>query len=335
MSRSAQPGYGTPWTSLRVGPLALAFALGNGVAAGAAAAEELEIPGIACSNPEYHCPDADCTAETLLQKGNVTDAQTGRDFFLDYPCDLQKGEDVVFVLSLHGGGSYANWQRHYFPLLDYKDQYRLIIATPDGNRFWNAEQDDEHLRNIVNYVYEKFAGANIRSFWLAGHSQGGATAHRLVCSEFFADRVDGLLSLAGGRVGMRAQPQACGYSHIFTTGELDRAGRAGVPESSPLAEQYGCDARVRREDVVDSKAGYVWDTRTGDARPNREGWGGPPAPGTAEVYEFPGCEEGRVVADVVRLKKGHTEGLEPNVTERLVELMLSATASKRGAAKTE
>jgi hypothetical protein len=34
--------------------------------------------------------------------------------------------------------------------------------------------------------------------------------------------------------------------------------------------------------------------------------------------------DGRVVADVVRLDKGHTEGLEPNVTEEIIKLMLSA-----------
>ena len=67
--------------------------------------------------------------------------RTGRKFFLDYPCDLKRGEKVTFVLSLHGGGSYGNWQRHYFPIVDYKDKYRLVIATPncaaarlDGNR---------------------------------------------------------------------------------------------------------------------------------------------------------------------------------------------------------
>ena len=34
------------------------------------------------------------------------------------------------------------------------------------------------------------------------------------------------------------------------------------------------------------------------------------------------------MADVVRLDKGHTEGLEPNVTEELVRLMLSAKGGK-------
>lgn len=294
-----------------------------------AGAENLEIAGIACHNPEYHCPDANCANEQIAQKGNVTDIQTGRNFFLDYPCDLQQGEDVVFVLNLHGGGSLANWQRHYFPIFDYKDKYRLIVASPDGNRRWDAEEDDAHLQNIVSYVYQKFSGANIKAFWLAGHSQGGATSHRIVCSEFFADKVDGLLSLAGGRIGSRASVQACDFSHIYTTGEHDSLGAQGVPETSPLAEKYSCDTRVRHDDIVDTKAGYVYDGRT-EGRPTREGWGGKPAPGTAQVYEFPNCNDGRVVADVIRLDKGHTEGLEPKVTERLIQLMLSASASKLG-----
>ena len=39
-----------------------------------------------------------------------------------------------------------------------------------------------------------------------------------------------------------------------------------------------------------------------------------------------GC--GRVIADVVRLDKGHTEGLEPRITEELIKLMVSAPGGK-------
>jgi hypothetical protein len=62
------------------------------------------------------------------------------------------------------------------------------------------------------------------------------------------------------------------------------------------------------------------------ARPPSKVWGLKPGPGAAQVYLYPNCEGGRVVGDVVRLGKGHTEGLEPNVTEELIELMLSATS---------
>jgi hypothetical protein len=44
----------------------------------------------------------------------------------------------------------------------------------------------------------------------------------------------------------------------------------------------------------------------------------------AEVYEYEGCRDGRVLADVIRREKGHTEGLEPNVTEHIVRLMVGA-----------
>jgi hypothetical protein len=49
-----------------------------------------------------------------------------------------------------------------------------------------------------------------------------------------------------------------------------------------------------------------------------------PRPGTAEVFEYPHCKDGRIIFDLVREDKGHTEGLEPDITEQLVKLMLSA-----------
>ena len=51
-------------------------------------------------------------------------------------------------------------------------------------------------------------------------------------------------------------------------------------------------------------------------------------PGTAQIYVYPKCNDGRVVADVVRIDKGHTEGLEPKITAEIVKLMLSAPGGK-------
>jgi hypothetical protein len=48
----------------------------------------------------------------------------------------------------------------------------------------------------------------------------------------------------------------------------------------------------------------------------------------AEIFEYPKCKDGRIVADVVRIGKGHTEGLDPHVTEQLVKLMLSAKSDR-------
>ncbi|HBX35859.1 MAG TPA: hypothetical protein DEG76_00505, partial [Pseudohongiella sp.] len=84
-----------------------------------------------------------------------------------------------------------------------------------------------------------------------------------------------------------------------------------------------CDAREQTQ-VVDTERGWVYDS----GRAGFPVWGVEARPGTADVYEYPNCEDGRVVADVVRLDKGHTEGLEPNVTERIVELMVSASGGK-------
>ena len=47
-----------------------------------------------------------------------------------------------------------------------------------------------------------------------------------------------------------------------------------------------------------------------------------------EVFEYAGCKNGRIVADVVRVEKGHTEGLEPKVTEALVKMIVSARGGK-------
>ena len=51
-------------------------------------------------------------------------------------------------------------------------------------------------------------------------------------------------------------------------------------------------------------------------------------PGTAKMWVYSGCQDQRVVADVLRLDKGHTEGLEPKVTEEIVKLMVSAKGGR-------
>src|SRR5262245_22390771 len=166
------------------------------------AQEFVRFAGTTCTaTPYLHCPDSECSSAMVINQGNVVEMKTRRTYFLDYPCDLKKGEKVTFVLSLHGAGSYGNWQRHYFPIMDYKDKYRLVIATPNApTRAWSAA-DDEYLQNIVNFVIDQIGRENIKAFWLVGHSQGGMTSNRIVRTDFFKDKVDGWLSLSGGRLG--------------------------------------------------------------------------------------------------------------------------------------
>src|SRR5262245_28421913 len=76
-----------------------------------AAAQPLRLAGAACETPPVlHCPDQGCPGDVVTSGGPVVEPKTNRNFFLDYPCDLKRGEKVTFVLSLHGGGSYGNWQ---------------------------------------------------------------------------------------------------------------------------------------------------------------------------------------------------------------------------------
>lgn len=285
---------------------------------------------------------------------SAVDQKTGRKCFLDDPDDLNAEEQIVFILNLHGGGSHGVWQHLYFPAHDYKDKYRLVVATPSAAtkepiRHWVAEADDEHLRNMVELVCDKYGRDRIKSFWFVGHSQGGMTANRLLQTEFFANRVDGWLSLSGGRIGPielpasffewregrptipmpgpdgpgpgRAVAPDCDFSFIFATGELEMV---KLPETSPWAEKYGSGPRVRLPDIVDTEKGQV-----SDAAANRgPSWGREARPGAAEIYVFPNARGGRFIADVVRLGKGHTEGLEPNITEELMKMMVAAPGGK-------
>ena len=218
-----------------------------------------------------------------------------------------------------------------------KDKHRLVIATPySPTRRW-SEQDDAYLQNIVDdRSSSSSAATNVKAFWLAGHSQGGMTSSRIVCTDFFKTRVDGFLSLSGGRLGgapgrrrkpagrarraetdaaaaaaappATAQPAepSCDFSHIFATGQHEIV---SLPATSAWAQKFGCGARVKREDVVDDTAGLVYDGSR--QNPPSKSWGRLPRPGHAEVFVYPNCRDGRVVADVMRVDKGHTEGLEP------------------------
>jgi hypothetical protein len=291
------------------------------------------------------------TTETVVDEG------TGRKFTLDFPEGARHG-GVTFLLNLHGGGSVGAWQRRYFPAFELVDRHGLVVATPSSAtkepfRMWVAEADDDHLRTIVDHVFARFGPGGVRAFWLVGHSQGGMTSNRLLRTPYFAERVDGWLSLSGGRLGaaelvpdfgpppppgqerpprpegmtrlrrLFAELPEADFSFIFATGEHEIV---ALPETSPWAERYGAGPRQRLEDVVDDEPGRIHDTLR-EGRSNA-GWGLLPRPGRAEVYVYPGARDGRVVADVVRIDKGHTEGLEPRITEWLVQQMVAAPGGK-------
>jgi hypothetical protein len=320
---------------------------------------EITVPGVPCAPAAARCPEDDATCrDVVAEQGNVTEPKTGRKFFLDYACGLVPGERALFILNVHGIGGNANWQRHYFPALDYKDTYRLIVATGKSAEInFRAANDDEYIAGIIDYVAKSFEKVDLR-FWLAGHSAGGGYSRSWMCKpSALSDRIVGSVSLAGGRIGgmgsgfpaeaaaslrrsgiapagdggtppappgAPGSPPTCGeLSHIYSTGDIDSLGGNPVPETSTLAESLSCGERVRHSDIVDTEGGHVYDAR--DREPPLPGWGKEARPGTTEVYEFPDCRDGRVIADLIRLEKGHTEGLEPKVTEQILKLMVRAS----------
>ena len=93
----------------------------------------VSIAGAPCAAPPVlHCPDADCSSDRVINQGPIVEMKTRRTYFLDYPCDLKAGEKVTFVLSLHGAGSYGNWQRHYFPTIASKPAESAVGASAEA-----------------------------------------------------------------------------------------------------------------------------------------------------------------------------------------------------------
>jgi len=170
-------------------------------------------------------------------------------------------------------------------------------------------------------------------------------ANRLSRTEFYRHKLTGFVSLSGGRLGSprayaprdlhslyllpsppgsTAVPRSAGAGQPAepgvglsdasdlpdnNPGEYELTA-CGLPDHSRWAQKLRCKAQTRRPDIVDTEAGYVSSTRLGKA--NRTRWQGlEPKLGRARVFVYPECADGHIVADVIRLGKGHSEGLEP------------------------
>lgn len=311
-----------------------------------AANAPLALSAAECSPPPVErCTRGEDCAALVAEQGSAVNPDTGRNYYLDYSCNLKKNDKVTILLNLHGGGSYGNWERHYFPIVDHIEDNKLVIVTPNAPaQFW-TEKDDAHLEGIISSLISEIGEENVASLWMAGHSQGSITSRRLICTPNWVDKVDGYLSLSGGRVsratispdffrpGMkrRSRPGTlaaevmpdCDFNHIYTSGSREIL---GLPDASRWAEKYSCDARTAKEIITDEQPGYVFDGLSQE-NPNPV-WGLLPRGGDAEKYVYPNCDGDRLVADVLRLEKGHTEGLEPNVTAEIVSLIMAAPGGK-------
>jgi len=165
----------------------------------------------------------------------------------------------------------GHWQRLYFPAFATKEKFRLVIAAPSAAtkepmRRWVAEADDAHLRNIVEQVFMAYGAENIAAFWLVGHSQGGMTANRLLGDDFFEDRVDGWLSLSGGRIGPIELPAS--FFAGRRTPPLPQGDNAPGPASFPTATFF--IFTCREHEMVALPATSPWRRSTAPAA--RERW---------------------------------------------------------------
>ncbi len=117
------------------------------------------------------------------------------------------------------------------------------------------------------------------------------------------------------------------FSFIYEAGEHEWTS-AGVPKESKWAQKLGCGPQpAKPREVVDVKAGYVYDSTRQGATASKV-WGFLPRPGTTKIWEYARCKDGRVVADISRIDKGHTEGLEPKITEEIVKMMVKAKPNR-------
>ena len=157
--------------------------------------------GVDCAAPPlWHCPDSDCPSSVVTQAGATVEMKTRRPFFLDCPSDYKPGDKVNILLSLHGAGSFANWQRNYFPAMDVKDKYKLVIITPEF-----AHSRLERGRRRVPAQHRRSGGGNGRQGQCRPlhpgrpNSRGARATNRIICTDYFKDKVDVRISLSGGR----------------------------------------------------------------------------------------------------------------------------------------
>lgn len=201
--------------------------------------------GVDCTAPPlWHCPDTECLASVVTQQGPNVEMKTRRTFFLDCPSNYKPGDKVNILLSLHGFGSFGNWQRNYFPAMDVKDKYKLVVITPNApTRFW-TDADDEYLHNIVDLVVATVGKQNVLHFILAGHSQGGLTSNRIICTDYFKDKVDVRISLSGGRIGPVTRANrgfGAGGPPVYKSGEPYTAPAFRLPPDAAGPPGGACD----------------------------------------------------------------------------------------------
>ena len=73
------------------------------------------------------------------------------------PENYSSGKEFPVVYLLHGaGGNYGSWLKVTNKLLDYADQYNLIIACPDGGKTsWYFDSPVDKTHRYETYVADE------------------------------------------------------------------------------------------------------------------------------------------------------------------------------------
>ncbi len=189
------------------------------------------------------------------------------------------GGDVHPQLARHfqqeGGKHYI---RGYFPAYKFMDTHNFIIATPKSvvSQWGNMDggRDEPHLMAVVDWMYQNFAGFDIKQMWVVGHSWGAMYRRTFACKTEFTDKVKGVVLMSGG-----AQMPACAnrLAALGTVGETDIV--TGELTQASAASGHGCAAQ-----------------RTANLGNNR-------------VTDWPTCSAGWVHKNYFMLGKGH--GFDP------------------------
>ena len=255
----------------------------------------VEVPGVPCGPDSTFVWDENTILIPGFEQSGFAETNHqigGRDVTLHYPC-VREGAPVTFILNLHGTmpeQTLKGYQVPYFRAHWHVDTHNLIVVAPKAiGAQWgvfDGGADEPHLLEIIDWVYTTFGKLDIRSMWVAGHSQGALYAKTFVCHPAIADKVGGVVAQAG----FNANPLCIDrVSHIHTIGEFDMGGI--LPEQSIAAAAHGCSASIT----------------------------GPVMLGNNRHRFFEGCDPGWVHSDYFMLGKGHVEVIDDVVVVSILD----------------
>jgi len=162
---------------------------------------------ISCNNLEVS-PELEVTYPILLSS-SISHDNEDRTYLLYIPEGYTKSTEWPLVINLHGRGSSNQVQLGYSQFNALADEYKFIIAYPQGlvgtvggvtGTHWNANfgtgvDDTGFINVLIDEIYEN-QGINLAKVYAIGMSNGGFMAYTLACD--MSDRIAAIASVTGG-----------------------------------------------------------------------------------------------------------------------------------------